>query len=165
LGLDQIAYPQWTDYRAKSGLDPLGMQNSSINLCQRLLPGISNVTLRMRYYGFYAWLAAVHARQSSRSTELKNWHNNLFAGRRLFTHLLPCTAATKQVWPVAAGHGASSMKAAAESLFQSMPTQAVPIPISSRHGGRNNAEFEACMRNRCVVDAGVWGSSRQSCLP
>ena len=47
MGLDQIAYPQWTDYRTKSGLDPLGMQNSSINLYQRLLPGISNVTLRM----------------------------------------------------------------------------------------------------------------------
>jgi hypothetical protein len=31
--------------------------------------------------------------------------------------------------------------------------------------GDNNAEFEACLRNRCVVDAGVWGSSRQSCLP
>jgi hypothetical protein len=58
---DQIAYPEWTDYRDKSGLDPLGMQNSSINLYQRLLPGISNVTLRMRYYGLYARLAAVYA--------------------------------------------------------------------------------------------------------
>ena len=26
--------------------------------------------------------------------------------------------------------------------------------------GDNNAEFEGCLRNRCVVDAGVWGSSR-----
>lgn len=59
----QIAYPEWTDYRHKSGLDPLGMQNSSINLYQRLLPGISNVTLRMRYYGLYAWLAAIYARR------------------------------------------------------------------------------------------------------
>src|SRR2546430_1201000 len=57
MAADQIAYPEWTDYRDKSGLDPLGMQNSSINLYQRLLPGISNVTLRMRYYGLYAWLA------------------------------------------------------------------------------------------------------------
>jgi hypothetical protein len=48
---DHIAYPEWTDYRDKGGLDPLGMQNSSINLYQRLLPGISNVTLRMRYHG------------------------------------------------------------------------------------------------------------------
>jgi hypothetical protein len=60
MAANQIAYPEWTDYREKSGLDPLGMQNSSINLYQRLLPGISNVTLRMRYYGLYAWLADVY---------------------------------------------------------------------------------------------------------
>jgi hypothetical protein len=47
MAAHQIACPEWTDYRDKSGLDPLGMQNSSINLYQRLLPGISNVTLRM----------------------------------------------------------------------------------------------------------------------
>ncbi|PWJ93694.1 hypothetical protein C8D77_101374 [Mesorhizobium loti] len=27
-----IAHPRWTDYREKGGLDPLGMQNSSIDL-------------------------------------------------------------------------------------------------------------------------------------
>jgi hypothetical protein len=32
-----LAYPDWTEYKKKSGLDPLGMQNSSINLYQRLL--------------------------------------------------------------------------------------------------------------------------------
>jgi hypothetical protein len=45
------ASPDWTDYRKKNGLDPLGMQNTSVALYQRLLPGISNVTLRMRYTG------------------------------------------------------------------------------------------------------------------
>ena len=69
----QIAYPDWTDYRARSGLDPLGMQNGSINLYQRLLPGISNVTLRMRYYGLYAWLSLVNAQEGSRSTDLDEW--------------------------------------------------------------------------------------------
>jgi hypothetical protein len=67
-----IAIPAWTDYRKKGGLDPLGMQNSSINLYQRLLPGISNVTLRVRYYGFYAWLASLYARRSG-DTDPKNW--------------------------------------------------------------------------------------------
>lgn len=42
------ALPEWTEYRKKNGLDPLGIQNSSVNLYQSLLPGISNVTLRMR---------------------------------------------------------------------------------------------------------------------
>ena len=46
----QIACPEWTEYRNKNGLDPLGMQNTSVVLYQRLLPGISNVTLRLRYY-------------------------------------------------------------------------------------------------------------------
>ncbi|MEQ8665631.1 MAG: hypothetical protein RIC16_07880 [Rhodospirillales bacterium] len=57
----EIKYPSWTDYRKKNGLDPLGMQNSSVNLYQRYLPGISNVTLRMRYYGLYAWLCRTYA--------------------------------------------------------------------------------------------------------
>jgi hypothetical protein len=53
--------PAWTEYRKKNGLDPLGMQNSSANLYQTFLPGISNVTLRIRYYGLYAWLCKTYA--------------------------------------------------------------------------------------------------------
>jgi hypothetical protein len=67
-----IAYPEWTEYRKKNGLDPLGMQTGSINIYQRLLPGISNVTQRMRYYGLYAWLARTYARESG-DTNPKNW--------------------------------------------------------------------------------------------
>lgn len=60
--MNMIAVPEWTEYRKKSGLDPLGMQNTSVGLYQRLLPGISNVTLRMRYYGLYAWLSYIYAK-------------------------------------------------------------------------------------------------------
>lgn len=49
--------PGWTSKEEKRGIDPLGMQTTSVELYQERLPGISNVTLRMRYYGFYAWLA------------------------------------------------------------------------------------------------------------
>lgn len=59
----EINYPEWTEYREKNGLDPLGMQNTSVNLYQTFLPGISNVTLRMRYYGLYAWLCRTYARK------------------------------------------------------------------------------------------------------
>jgi len=38
------------------GRDPLGIQNSSIAVYSLLLPGMTNLTLRMRYYGFYIWL-------------------------------------------------------------------------------------------------------------
>lgn len=43
----EINYPEWTEYRKKNGLDPLGMQNSSISLYQTFLPGIGNVMLRI----------------------------------------------------------------------------------------------------------------------
>ena len=64
--------PEWTEYRKKNGLDPLGMQNTSVALYQRLLPGISNVTLRIRYYGLYAWLSTVYARRIG-DTNPKRW--------------------------------------------------------------------------------------------
>lgn len=66
------AFPEWTEYRKKNGLDPLGMQNSSVNLYQTFLPGISNVTLRIRYYGLYAWLAQRYAKQVG-DTDPNNW--------------------------------------------------------------------------------------------
>jgi hypothetical protein len=53
--------PTWTLKEETSGLDPLGMQTACVALYQQMLPGISNVTLRMRYYGFYAWLANTYA--------------------------------------------------------------------------------------------------------
>jgi hypothetical protein len=80
MAADQIAYLEWTDYRDESGLDPLGMQNSSINLYQRLLPGISNVTLRMRYYGLYAWLADLYAR----STDMRKWQQVIRRAEALY---------------------------------------------------------------------------------
>lgn len=56
-----LGEPQWTTKVEKRGLDPLGMQTTSVALYQQLVPGISNVTLRMRYYGLYAWLARRYA--------------------------------------------------------------------------------------------------------
>lgn len=38
------------------GRDPLGIQNSSISVYSTLLPGMTNLTLRLRYYGMYLWL-------------------------------------------------------------------------------------------------------------
>ena len=56
-GIDSYQEPFW----AKSGnfvrgRDPLGIQNSSIATYATLLPGMTNLTLRLRYYGLYLWL-------------------------------------------------------------------------------------------------------------
>ncbi len=67
-----VAFPEWTEFRQKSGLDPLGMQAASVNLYQRLVPGISNVTLRIRYYGLYAWLSRTYAQRIG-DTNSESW--------------------------------------------------------------------------------------------
>ncbi len=66
--------PQWTERADKRGLDPLGMQNSGVVLYQSLLPGISNVTLRMRYYGYYCWVSETYARRGATS-DFEAWRN------------------------------------------------------------------------------------------
>lgn len=49
--------PFWAENSGfMTGRDPLGIQNSSITLYGKLLPGMTNLTLRLRYYGLYCWL-------------------------------------------------------------------------------------------------------------
>lgn len=84
----QINYPEWTEYREKNGLDPLGMQNTSVNLYQTLLPGISNVTLRMRYYGLYAWLCRTYARRVG-DTNPETWKRYIRRTEALYA-LIAC---------------------------------------------------------------------------
>jgi hypothetical protein len=44
------------------GLDPLGLQNTSDATFSLLLPGLNNVTGRIRYYSFYCWLFDVYSK-------------------------------------------------------------------------------------------------------
>lgn len=67
-----LGYPEWTTKAEKRGLDPLGMQTTSVAHYQLLVPGISNVTLRMRYYGLYAWLARRYAKEIG-DTSVERW--------------------------------------------------------------------------------------------
>lgn len=46
-------FPEWTELGQDSGLDPLGMQRPIESIYQSLLPGISTITLRFRYYAFF----------------------------------------------------------------------------------------------------------------
>jgi len=54
---DSYSKPFWAENSGfMSGRDSLGIQNSSITTYSRLLPGMTNLTLRLRYYGLYMWL-------------------------------------------------------------------------------------------------------------
>lgn len=78
-----LNFPEWTEYRKKNGLDPLGMQNSSVTLYQTLIPGIGNVTLRMRYYGLYAWLSRVYATRIG-DTNPQTWQRMIRRAEALY---------------------------------------------------------------------------------
>lgn len=54
---DSYKKPFWAENSGfMTGRDPLGVQNSSITAYGRLLPGMTNLTLRLRYYGLYMWV-------------------------------------------------------------------------------------------------------------
>ncbi len=56
--------PQWTEPSgAAQGRNHLGMQSPSISLYAGLVPGITNVTLRVRYYSFYPWICDQYAQR------------------------------------------------------------------------------------------------------
>src|SRR3989344_1327219 len=42
------------------GLDPLGLQATSIRIYQSLVPNITNITNRLRYYAYFPWLVSLY---------------------------------------------------------------------------------------------------------
>lgn len=59
-----LGLPEWTEIGQSSGLDPLGMARPTEAVYQSLLPGISTITNRLRYYSFFPWLLDAYARKS-----------------------------------------------------------------------------------------------------
>ena len=55
--VEEQTYPFWGHFpSASGGRDPLAVQNSSVVIYTSMIEGITNVTLRVRYNGFYCWL-------------------------------------------------------------------------------------------------------------
>lgn len=49
--------PFWAQFSNESGArDPLAIQNSNVVIYSKLVVGITNVTVRIRYNGFYCWI-------------------------------------------------------------------------------------------------------------
>ena len=44
----------------KGGLNILGIRNPAESIFTRVLPGLNNVTLRIRYYSFYCWIISLY---------------------------------------------------------------------------------------------------------
>jgi len=54
------------------GRDPLGIQATSIRLYQGLVPGITNITNRLRYYSYFCWVIRLYE-QTQHSSSTSKW--------------------------------------------------------------------------------------------
>lgn len=70
------AEPQWLKSVHTHGLDHLALQIVSVTIYGDLLPGLTNVTDRIRYYSFFPWLLHRYAKDV-RNTSLTKWREHL----------------------------------------------------------------------------------------
>lgn len=85
-----IVVPEWTKAGNKSlGRDPLGMQATSVRMYRTLVPGLTNVTNRLRYYSYYCWVVALFA-QMRHADDIRQWR--IFIRRAEALYALACEA-------------------------------------------------------------------------
>lgn len=68
---EEQGFPEWTELGQQGGLDPLGMQRPIEAIYQDLVPGISTITLRIRYYSFFCWMLETYAQNTHDTSEAK----------------------------------------------------------------------------------------------
>jgi hypothetical protein len=78
------------DRKVIDGLDHLGIELVSVNLYQAMLPGLTNVTERARYYAFYPWTVHRYAQDGPKIRSKAAWRNYFRALD--FTYAVACMA-------------------------------------------------------------------------
>lgn len=85
-----LVAPEWTKAGKESrGRDPLGIQATSVRMYRTLIPGLTNVTNRLRYYSYYCWVVALFA-ETRHADDLKQWR--IFIRRAEALYALACEA-------------------------------------------------------------------------
>ncbi|MBV2150307.1 hypothetical protein N5J77_00645 [Sphingobium yanoikuyae] len=80
--------PDWNKPGSfSSGRDPLGLQAASVRLYTDLLPGLTNVTNRLRYFSFYCWVVR-QFELTQHSLDEKKWR--IFVRRAEAIYALAC---------------------------------------------------------------------------
>lgn len=83
-----LSLPDWNKPGTFSaGRDPLGLQAASVRLYTDLLPGLTNVTNRLRYFSFYCWVVRQFELQRHTLDEDK-W--SIFIRRAEAVYVLAC---------------------------------------------------------------------------
>lgn len=80
--------PDWNKPGSFSaGRDPLGLQAASVRLYTDLLPGLTNVTNRLRYFSFYCWVVR-QFELKRHTTRDEDW--SIFIRRAEAAYVLAC---------------------------------------------------------------------------
>ncbi|TAM98782.1 MAG: hypothetical protein EPN39_08280 [Chitinophagaceae bacterium] len=67
-------YPFWGEnVNLITGLDPLGLQVTSEATYATMLPGLSNLTNRLRYYGFYCWIIDFYFKKENKGNQTEQY--------------------------------------------------------------------------------------------
>lgn len=86
--------PAWTKTGSWTlGRDPLGMQATSVRMYRNLVPGLTNVTNRLRYYSFYCWVVQLYEKTKHTSEDLE-WRK--FIRRAEALYALACYVVNPQ---------------------------------------------------------------------
>jgi hypothetical protein len=76
--------PNWTSGGAWTlGRDPLGIQATSVRMYRSLVPGLTNVTNRLRYYSFYCWVIERYE-ATEHSGDAERWSRFIRRAEALF---------------------------------------------------------------------------------
>lgn len=82
--------PHWTSSAMESaGRDPLGIQATSVRMYRTLVPGLTNVTNRLRYYSYYCWVVYLWE-EIRHENNLPSWY--AFIRRAEALYALACEA-------------------------------------------------------------------------
>lgn len=69
---EEIIEPFWAEFStAAGGRDPLAIQNSSVIIYTKMVVGITNVTNRIRYNGFFCWIFDTILKNIDKTNSLK----------------------------------------------------------------------------------------------
>lgn len=133
--------PDWLerDRNVIDGLDHLGIQVVSINLYGSLLPGITNVTDRARYYSFYPWVLHRYAQRGASESSRNEWRSWI---RRL-DYAFALASARAEAEEPAAGTAVVGINAARRALKDKASTAVIDVIAATEVNEKGKAKAKA----------------------
>ena len=133
LNKGKSLFPFWgTSINLIMGLDPLGLQTTSEATYSSLFPGISNLTNRLRYYGFYCWLLDFYFQREKKGNSTEQYR---FIRRAELMIAIMMQSQRKNVQQITGSNFATNLIATAEDDYLIWLMVQIGISIKNPHTG------------------------------